>query len=400
MKPSVLCFTSNPAQVIVDSSSSSDTAIFYAANREHAFQALANRSFDAVAADLPGDAQPGAEQEGDFLQAVMHRYPQPARILLFDPKKKKPTSTAGGVIHQCLTTPTSAEVIGSAALRARFVSRLLSEPGIKQLLPRLRKLPSVPAVYYRVLRLLELPHTDLRDLGNVVAEDLIMSAKLLQVVNSAYFALPSSVSAPAEAVGILGVNRFKAMVLAAHIFSAFQPEAGCNFSVEELWQHSLAVAQSARGIMLYETGDRALAEEAYTAGLLHDVGKFILAANCPTEYNHIAGTALARRMMFTTAEREIIGTTHAQIGAGILGTWGLPVDIIEAIAYHHEPLESPNQEFSVLTAVHAADALEHTREKPNGVLSMPWESYYLEGMGLEQRKEAWSDLMRPRQEAA
>jgi putative nucleotidyltransferase with HDIG domain len=393
MKPAVLCFTSDPALVTTDAYRHADVNICNVCNREQAFQALAARDFEAVATDFQNDPASGENGDGDFLEAVMHRYPQSTRIFLFDPTRKKPRPSADGVIHQCLTVPTSSEVLWSAAQCARFVSRLLAEPGLKQLFPQFKKLPSVPSVYFRVVHLLEDPNSDLNDIGKAVSEDFIMSAKLLQVVNSAYFGLPATIAAPAEAVAILGLNRFKALVLAAHVFSAFTPDAQCGFSVDKLWRHSIGVANLARAITQYECGDRAMGEVAYTAGLLHDVGKFILAANCPGDYNKVWELALAKKIAFHAAEKTLLGTTHAQIGAAILGTWGLPGEMIEAIAFHHDPLNAPAKKFSVLTAVHAANALQQlTQASASPVKAITWDTEYLENLGLAHRLDTWRNL--------
>src|SRR5262249_3563461 len=147
------------------------------------------------------------------------------------------------------------------------------------------------------------------------------TAKLLQVANSAYFALPTAVTSPSEAIAHLGLEHVKGMILIAHLFSAFEAEKQAHFAAQKLWDHSMTVARFARAIAQYECGRKELADAAYSAGLLHDLGKFILAANCPKKYNAALESAARAKTSFVEAEELVLGTTHAEIAACILGTW-------------------------------------------------------------------------------
>jgi putative nucleotidyltransferase with HDIG domain len=389
MKPAILCYLRTTV-LSPEDKSECPWEIIFASNTDHAYQALSNGSFEAVAADSKPTGKTGSENE--FLSGVMMRFPNPARLLLYDPAETGTITTGDGLIHQCVAIPTSGSQLVASAQRARFVTRLLGEPAIKEFLPSLRKLPSVPVVYFRLLEVLRIPDINLEEIGRVMAEDFMMTAKLLQVANSAYFGLQNTVTSSTEAIKYLGLARTKALVLVAHIFSAFEGEKCSGFSVEKLWQHSLRVAQYARRIAKYESGNEDLADAAYTAGLLHDVGKFMIAANCPERYEQIVALASGKEFPFTEAEKQVYGTTHAEIAASVLGTWGLPANILEAIAFHGSPLKSGCKTFSVTTAVHAANVLEHAREgarKPLSVLS--WDMEYLEELGLAHRLQTWQE---------
>ena len=389
MKQSILCYTENDIWA-VEKRCECPWRMIFAINAEHAFQALARENFEAIAADSKPSGKDGSEHA--FFSDVMLRFPNPTRILLFDPSDKVRITSGNGVIHQCLSLPTSAAQIISAAQRARFVSRLLAQPAVKTFLPRLRKLPSVPVVYFRLIESLRNTDSNLEDIGRIMAEDFIMTAKLLQVANSAYFGLQNSVTSSTEAIKYLGLARTKALVLVAHVFSAFEDHECAGFSVEKLWHHSLTVAQYARRIAKYETGSEELAEAAYTAGLLHDVGKFIIAANCPAEYAQIVALSSSKKLLFKEAERQVCGVTHAEVAASILGTWGLPGDILEAIAFHCEPLQESTKTFCVTTAVHVANVLAHASESPKRPLAvLSWDIEYLENLGLAHRLETWRE---------
>src|SRR5207244_98934 len=137
---------------------------------------------------------------------------------------------------------------------------------------------------------------------------------------------------------------------------------GCpGFSHPQLWQHSMAVGAFAHAVTIAQTKDVKLADMAFTAGLLHDVGKLLLAANLPEAYCQVLKEAQGRIDSVSEPETKLLGASHAELGASVLGSWGLPVSILEAIAWHHCPDKSGDQLFSPLTAVHAANAVEQEK---------------------------------------
>ena len=126
--------------------------------------------------------------------------------------------------------------------------------------------------------------------------------------------------------------------------------------------------------------------------LIHDVGKWLLAANLPEDYAQVLQAADERSVPITEEESSALGTTHPAIGAHLLGLWGLPLDLLEAVAWHHGPQASLDQEFSILTAVHAANALSHEKAKPEQkapaiVLDEP----YLQRLHLLDRRNRWRE---------
>jgi HD-like signal output (HDOD) protein len=229
----------------------------------------------------------------------------------------------------------------------------------------------------------------------IVADDFAMTAKLLQLVNSAFFGLGRNITSPAEAVSYLGIERTKALVLLAHTFSMYEVDKSSAFSFERLWAHSLVTGKFARWIAQEETSDQQLAGAAFTAGLLHDIGELMTAVNLPQEYNHLVKRVQDESITFEAAERETLGTTHAELGACVLGIWGLPLEILEAIAFHQVPSQHAGSTFSAVTAVHVADSLEHelnpaSVEAARSKIDLD----YLMRLGLSDRLESWRRLCR------
>jgi HD-like signal output (HDOD) protein len=152
----------------------------------------------------------------------------------------------------------------------------------------------------------------------------------------------------------------------------------------------LAVGAFARTIALAQTKDARLAEMAYTAGLLHDVGKLFLAANLPETYSQVLAQSQRRKISEREVELEVFDASHAELGAAVLGTWGLPLPILEAIAWHHCPSDSEDQAFSTLTAVHAANAVEREKSlQKNGRPVSQMDSAYLRRIKAIKQRNVW-----------
>jgi HD-like signal output (HDOD) protein len=273
--------------------------------------------------------------------------------------------------------------------RAARLRDWMRDPALKKLLPKVHKLPASPRLHEKVTRELQ-SDGSLTVVADLIAEDPVMSAKILQVANSALFGSNHEVADTIEAVIIMGTERIRALILMASVFSQYG-SAKCNgFSPEPIWAHSLQVGNFARAITLAETKDGKLSEAAFTAGLLHDVGKLILVGNLPEMYDAIRKLQLGRKMDPRLAELEVMGTMHAEFGACLLATWGLPLPILEAIALHHLPEKSHDTEFSLLAAVHAANvfANENTALGVHDDL----DTNYLSRIGLPDCEPRWRDF--------
>jgi HD-like signal output (HDOD) protein len=205
-----------------------------------------------------------------------------------------------------------------------------------------------------------------------------MSAKLLQLVNSSFFGLSTRVASTVRAVNLLGIETIKTLVLSVKIFSEFD-RPGMP-SVSTLWDHSLLTGMIARSIATQEDLAQNQIDEAFTAGLLHDIGKLILLDKLPERYTDIIQMSGDDKRPIWEAEQTVLGTSHAQVGAYLLGIWGLSGSLVEAVGYHHCPGKCWSGGFSTLTAVHLADCAEHQSrgESNRDRLDMD----YLEKLGI------------------
>ena len=249
-------------------------------------------------------------------------------------------------------------------------------------------LPSLPSLYLEIMEELHSANTSFQKVGKIIAKDVGMTAKILQMVNSAFFGLRRQISSPKEAVSYLGLETVKSLVLTAKIFSQFDPKKISGFSLDELWNHSMLTGLFAKIILQTEDQTREAIDDAYMAGLLHDLGKLILAQNLRDGYQQALTVARQSDRCLWVIENEIFGTTHAEIAAYLMGLWGLKYSVVEAIAFHHDPRRCP-QNMGILTAVHTADTLAHDLVTTESDPSSNVDTTYLTELKVTGRLPAW-----------
>lgn len=275
------------------------------------------------------------EVDGEaVLQHARSAQPHAARIILSGQTDVRSTKRLVNLAHQFLAKPSDADTLIQVVSRSAMVMRRMHSPELQAVLGQLGQLPSTPAVWQRLTELFESPDAALRDAAAIVETDPALSAKVLQVVNSAFFGLPQRMASVANAVAYLGFEPLRSLVL-------WQEVSGAKVSEVELarWQaRAFRVATVCRSLMGKSTAaDR---ETAFTAGLLADIGTLALAAS---------GRA-------TDGDGHEGERTHAAVSAYLLGLWGLPATLVEAVAAHHDDA-SANVVFDVPTTVWLADAL-------------------------------------------
>src|ERR1035441_4510947 len=214
--------------------------------------------------------------------------------------------------------------------------RSAAESGPARVSNELDCLPSLPQVYLQLNEELRRPEPSLQRIDELIGADMAMTAKILKLVNSAFFCLPCEISSASHAVQLLGLDTLRTLVLTAHVFEQFQSPVLTAADVRQISDHSLAVSNSARKIAMLEHADQHIQNESFTAGLLHDAGKLILASALGEQYGKVLEYREQADVGLYAAERELLGCSHAQVAAYLLGLWGLPSTIVEAVAWHHD----------------------------------------------------------------
>ena len=213
------------------------------------------------------------------------------------------------------------------------------------------------------------PNASLSDIGALIAQDLGITAKILQTVNSAYFGIARRISNPMEAVQLLGLQRVRSLALSAHVFSSFDQVRMKNFPLAKVWKHCIAASRMAQEICRAEKADRAMAEDAQLACMLHDVGKVMLASGDPNRYQAAVALAIQRQAPLVEVEREVFGVSHADVGAYLLGLWGLPWSLVEAVGMHHSPDAWGTATTNIPAKVAFAEQLVSAVRTPDGLVA-------------------------------
>lgn len=297
--------------------------------------------------------------------------------------------------HQYLAKPCNPEQLQTIVRRACAVKELLAQETLRKLIGGIQSLPSLPALDQELLDELRLPDPSLKKVAQIIAQDLGMTSKILQVINSPFFWVRRRISDPFQAVTYLGLEQVKALALMVNVFSQFTLAPPAPVSLEQLWKHSLATSTLARAIAQAEGAPQELVDQAVAAGLLHDLGILVLVANQPQLVVKVLTQASHHGKPVYEIEQEHLGTTHAAIGAYLLGLWGLEDPVVEAVAFHHHPARFPGYTFSPLTAVHVANALVHEcLEAAWGTVPSCIDPDYLTALGLADRLPRWRELSR------
>ena len=358
----------------------------FAGGANEALRMMAAFPADVVISDMRMPEMNGAQ----LLNEVMRLHPKAVRFILSGYSDMEMIMQCVSGTHQFLTKPCDGETLRNVVGRALEMDSWLNNDSVKALVSKMGTLPSLPSLYFEVMRELGSPETTLDQVGATIAKDPGMTAKILQLVNSAFFGLCRQVSDPTEAVLQLGLETIKSLVLGIHVFSELESAGNGPFSADELWRHSLSTARTARRIAQLERQEKRIIEEAFTAGLLHDIGRLVLLANLPAQYTEAFGNANKNGITLEEAERSVFGAAHPEVGGYLLGLWGLPVSLVEAAVYHHHPSRCLTRAFTPLTAVHVANVLEQETAVVPGPASCPqWDLAYLAGLGLENRIPAW-----------
>jgi len=394
----------------------------FVAGGQEAIEELGRRDFDVVVSDMRMPRVDGAT----VLKHVQTTQPNAVRIVLTGHTETEMALRTIPVAHQFLSKPCDAATLEGTIDRACSLQTLLTDPSLRSAVGGIGRLPSVPKLYTKINEALEKPTTSLKDVAVLIEQDMAVSAKILQVVNSGFFGLPKRVTNVHAAVSFIGINMLRRVLLSVQAFAAFDRPQVPGFSVDELQQHSHLTAMIASRMF---KGKREV-EDAFTGGILHDIGKLILAtrpsggesrpgirmaapathiaapasastkvAAPPSSAKGMPASAVANVAPSPTAGQspagssDASGVTHAEVGAYLLGIWGLPYSVVEAVAYHHSPLSVRHKTFDVVDAVYIANILAHEPPDVTPTSLDGFDRTRLANLGVEGMFPEWRQLV-------
>ncbi len=363
-----------------------------AGNGKEALEKMAQSRFDVLVTDMKMPVMNGME----LVENVVKLYPQTMRVVLTGEANKDALFKSIGPSHQFLSKPCETQKLISTISTACTLSDLLADHSLAEIVARLSTLPSLPDIYIELMKEIESEEPSMKAVGEIIERDPAMTAKILQLANSVFFGFRSEVTKSSHAATLLGMETIRSLVLMIHVFSQMNTEAlPQGFSLDGMRRHCMSVADLAKSIAKFEKVDRATRESVEMAGLLHDVGKLILVANLPERYGEALSAMHSGEATELEAEIAAFGASHAEIGAYLLGLWGLPDSIIQTAAYHHKPTRSDLRGFSPLAAVHVANVIDANPDPETPFSNLPLDHTFLESAGVGQIED-WIDAARKR----
>lgn len=351
-------------------------------NGADAITRLESAQCDVIVSDMQMPGMDGAQ----LLSRAKEIVPGAIRIALSGQTDQNSIYRCVQHAHQYLAKPCDVNVLVDAVRRACMLQELLQDQRLASRVNEMSSIPSLPEQYDMIMEELQSENASLQNVAKIIESDVAMCAKILQLVNSSFFGLSQHVASPVEATMLLGVDVIRTLVLTSGIFSKFDDSIRDKIDLQSIWSRSTQVGMLARKIAMEETQDKLIADYSCMAGMLIDIGEIVLAANSGDELADAWQAAQQSGEPAWRVEREVLGQSHMEVGAYLVGLWGLPNPIIEAVAYHHAPSAYAVTNFSSLTAVHAAMAIVTASGTPQ------LDTQHLEQLDLTDRVQAWQQL--------
>jgi HD-like signal output (HDOD) protein len=318
-----------------------------------ALEALAEAPTDVFIAELGKPPSAGV----DLFETVKERWPATVRIALSEFAERSVAVRLERSVHRFLHKPCDTYMLAMLIERSSRLRDTVSDQAVLAAIGGMEAIPRPPLTVQALEKVLADPDAGVIAVAGVIARDAALTARLLRVVNSSFFGVGRQVTRVDAAINFMGVSLVRAIALADGATRSFTVSPDV-LDLDEWNTHAIRVATAARDIVLaVSPQDRSLADEAFLAGLLHDVGQIVLAGVTPAAWRGVERTVVADGVSLDEAERRADRVSHGRVGAYLLSLWGLPASVVEAVAFHHEPHLLGGAIFDATIAVHVADAI-------------------------------------------
>lgn len=341
--------------------------------------------FDAIVSDMRMPGMDGAE----LLGKIRDEFAETLRIVLTGQTAKEQILRSIAVAHRVLNKPCDAVLLEAAIADATEMQSLINNKAVKSLIDNIKDLPALPKLHLQLTELIKSGEYDIQAAAGIVEQDPVIAGRVLQLVNSSYYSLAREVVSIKDAVSYLGTDSLRGLILNLELFSALEnTQLASNFSLAELQHHSLLTAQIST--LICEGNEHQ--DLVYTAALLHDIGRLVLAYVMPTEYDEVLEISERNSQPLVEAERDAFGFTHADVSAYLLSLWDLPFPLIHVVGNHHERSKIGESQFSPVGLVHiASEFAKATFDNNYGLLL---ERDYLNNELLQQKVAKWSVIVK------
>lgn len=325
--------------------------MYFAVGAQEALEFLENVQVEVLVTDMKMPGMNGVE----LMQEVKKLYPKMARIVLSGHSERNDVIKSASLAHQYLAKPCKSDKLIGVINNTYYLNSILKDGEVRRVISTIEALPALPHTYNRLMSELNSPDFSLKKVGEIVAEDVGMSTSILKQVNSSFWGLANHIGSPEQAVNMLGAEIVKALVLSSHIFQLLDNNDA--ISIDDIEKTSLLTSRFSKVLASLLPMDRVQKDNAFIASLLLDVGRLILINNFPQTYQVVLEEVQRNQgYSLRQAEYTVMGVTHAEIGAYLLGLWGMPADIVSAVALHHVPKILDDGNDFVIAVAYAACA--------------------------------------------
>ncbi len=318
-----------------------------------ALEILKKQKIDVIVTDIRMPHMGGDK----LLKIIKDEFPEVIRITLSGFAEDRTTLHTARVAHQAIAKPADPEEIISTLKRAFKLRECLNNNKIQRLFNNLEQIPSLPEIYLELENEILSNNSSLKKISEIISKDPLITAKILQLTNSAFFGFPLRVNNIEQAVNFLGINLIKSLILTIKLFKLIDEDGPKAKFYQSIWQHSNKVALMSKKIAKIKSFNKELQDDMFLAGLFHDIGKLILAENLDNYIETVNRTMQEENCSYVEAERKFLDTDHAHLSAYLLGLWGFPDPIIAPILFHHEDIPLRIENLSANNVLRISDSL-------------------------------------------
>lgn len=365
--------------------------LFFANNGSQALQIMRQNPVDLVICDMLMPEMRGDE----LLKQISRLYPGTIRVILSGYADEATIKCAMEVAHQHLIKPCNAETLREAIAQIFKIQACVKNPRIIDGLGDPNRLPSLPKIYRELNAAVADENTTVNDLADIFAQDMVLSAKLLHLVNSAYFGLHRHVSSLGDAISMIGIKKLNSLILSVHLKTAFPvTDPKLERYMEFFWKDAVRVAELAKLISLSEQQQEDRPDQAYLGGLLHNMGLLIFLSRGGDQLALLMEQVRNTCVPVSELETRIFGFTRSEAAAYILSLWKIPPRIIESILLQNTPSQADYDGVSALTAVHVAACLlkPAVMQECDRLFEIVLDTQYLQRIDKLQRLADWQRL--------
>lgn len=329
--------------------------LIFTSDQDEFFKIIRESEISIVFSDLHMPFKNGIE----LLRSIKEHYPHIIRVLFSNNLERNLSAEAAQVSHLTLLKPFQSEKIFEILDRTEILRKYVDDNILSTLINGMSELPTLPDTYMKLDQALAEESISLQRIAEIISHDISFTTKILKIVNSSFFGLAKQVTETIQAVNFLGRNILKSLMLFHQLSVKYTLDKNLQKYFEQLWLHGNKVGRFAKEVIHKTLGNEVeMMEDAYIAGLLHDIGKVVLLEL--KDYPAKVFTLMEdEHIRYSQAEYKLYQTSHAEVGAYFLALWGLPERIINAVFCHKKDIDPENTHFTFEKAVMIGNMLAH-----------------------------------------